>query len=155
MLQKVRKVVFLVVNAETEVTRNHFRLSTMPSMTAMLDAYLSIAVSRYNLETMMLLRERFAVWRKDVQNRRCEAGMIDDSPGACGDMDFYLIEVKFDALADAEKRSALKQLPTSFYLEEREVDDLRTAARQILREAPDFKRLVRDIGGGISKNLHC
>jgi len=151
LLKKVRKVVFLVVNAETEVTRNHFRLSTMPSMTAMLDAYLSIAVSRYNLETMMLLRERFASWRKDVQNRRCEAGMIDDTPGACGDIRFYLIEVKFDALADAERRSALKQLPTSFVLEERDVDHLRASARQILREAPDFQRLLSDLREGDRK----
>ncbi len=70
-------------------------------MTAMLDAYLSIAVSRYNLETMICYANGLLSGEGCAESP-CEAGMIDDSPGACGDMDFYLIEVKFDALADAE-----------------------------------------------------
>jgi NTE family protein len=45
-------------------------------------------------------------------------------PGSCGDIDFYVVEVKFDALKDETERMHFKRLPTAFKLPDEEVDKL-------------------------------
>ncbi len=144
-LGQARKVIFIVVNAETEIDPRWDKLGSVPPFAAMLDSYSSIAISRYNVETIALLRESFPRWIEEIRVGRCPEGKSDTTPGACGDIDFYLMEVKFDALPDEAERSYFKRLPTSFYLPAEEVDKLRQAAGRILSNSRDFKRLLQDL----------
>ena len=57
----------------------------------------------------------------------------------------YLIEVNFDRLQDETERNHLKHLPTSFYLEPGDVDRLKAAAKKILGDSAEFKKLVGDL----------
>lgn len=143
--ENVHKVVFIIVNAETEVDNKLSLFDKLPGIGAMLSSYSSIAITRYNFETVMLLRESFTRWTKEVQENRCKRYLISTEPGACGDIKFYLIEVKFDALKDEDERSYFKQLPTSFKLSDEVVDELRETAGRILNESKEFKRLLRDL----------
>ena len=70
---------------------------------------------------------------------------MSTDPGSCGDIQFYVIEVKFDALKDADERLYFKRLPTSFSLKTEQVDKLRDAAHRIMLESPDFQRLLSDL----------
>jgi NTE family protein len=111
----------------------------------MLDSYSTIAIERYNVETIALLKESLKGWAEQVRVQRCPKGVISSSPGSCGDIQFYVIEVKFDALKDEKERLYFKRLPTSFRLNPEEVDRLRDAAKRILSESKEFQRLLRDI----------
>jgi NTE family protein len=144
-LERTRKAVFIVVNAETEIDDRWDRSGSIPPFGAMVDSYSSIAISRYNVETIALLRESFARWTEEIRAGRCPAGQIDTAPGACGDIEFYLVEIKFDALQDPAERTYFKRLPTSFSLPADDVDKLRQAARRVLINARDFKRLTKDL----------
>jgi NTE family protein len=144
-LEKLHKVIFIVVNAETEIDDRWDRSGSIPPFGAMVDSYSSIAISRYNVETIALLRESFPRWTEEIRNGRCPAGKIDTAPGACGDITFYLVEAKFDALPDPAERTYFKRLPTSFSLPPEDVDKLRQAARRILINSRDFKRLTKDL----------
>jgi len=143
--ENVHKVVFLVVNAETEVDHVWTLSDKPPPFSAMLQSYVSIAITRYNFETVMLLRESFNRWTDEVQKNRCGNSPIYTEPGACGDINFYLIEVKFDALSDETERSYFKRLPTSFSLKPEQVDKLREVAHRIMAESPEFQRLLKDL----------
>jgi hypothetical protein len=72
-------------------------------------------------------------------------GRVSTEPGACGDIQFYLVEVKFDALKNAEERSHFKQMPTSFVLKPEQVDELKDAANRILNGSREFQRLLSDL----------
>ena len=63
----------------------------------------------------------------------------------CADIEFYLIEVDFDALPDKAERAYYKDLPTSFHLSYEAVDLLRAAGRRVLIHSPEFQRLLRDL----------
>jgi NTE family protein len=143
--ENVHKVVFVVVNAETEIDTKWDRFSNVPPFGAMLESYSSIAITRYNVETVALLSESFKGWAEDIRKQRCGLGRISTEPGSCGDIEFYLVQVKFDALQDAAESSYLKRLPTSFALQPEQVDQLRDAARRILAESKEFQRLIRDL----------
>lgn len=144
-MEKTHKIVIIVVNAETEVSRSVSLFGKIPGLDAMLKSYSSIAISRYNFETIMLLQESFKRWAEEVRKNRCGDGPTDTSPGGCGDMEFYLIEVKFDALKDEEERSYFKGLPTTFNLSSEEVHKLREVAGRVLAESKEFQRLLRDL----------
>ena len=113
----------------------------------MVDSYSSIAIARYNVETVALLRESLSGWEDQIRRGRCPPRQISREPGSCGDIKFYMIEVKFDALDDQEERTYFKRLPTSFALPVEDVDKLREAAGKILRKSRDFKRLLADLHG--------
>jgi NTE family protein len=144
-LEHTHKVVFIVVNAETEVSSKWSLFGKPPPFSAMLNSYSSIAITRYNFETVMLLRERFNRWTKEVQENRCGDKPVSTKSGACGDIQFYLIEVKFDALKDEAERTYFKQLPTSFKLPAEDVDKIREVAGRLLNESQEFQRLLWDL----------
>lgn len=144
-MENVHKIVFVVVNAETEINDKWDRWEKVPPFGAMLESYSSIAIERYNMETVALLSESFSRWADEIRRGRCGSGPISTEPGSCGDIEFYLVQVKFDALDDETERTYFKRLPTSFVLKPEEVDKLRDAARRILTNSKEFQRMIRDL----------
>ena len=112
-MEKVRKVVFIVVNAETEPDPKWDRTEGIPTFGVMLASYSSIAIDRYNEETIALLKESVGSWANEIKTQRCKGGAVSTSPGSCGDIQFYIVEVKFDALKDETERMHFKRLPTA------------------------------------------
>jgi NTE family protein len=141
----VHKVVLIVVDAETQPDTKWDRSEAMPSMSAMMSAYSSIAIERYNEETLALIEERAERWAEEIRNQRCKRGEASTEPGSCGDIRFYIVQVRFDALKDETERMYFKSLPTSFHLKAEQVDQLREAARRILEESEAFQRFLHDL----------
>ena len=54
--------------------------------------------------------------------------------------------ISFSALKDKAEFAYLNQQPTTFVLTPEAVDRLRKAARTIIRDSPEFKRLMQDVG---------
>jgi len=144
-MENVHKIVFVVVNAETAINDKWDRWEKIPPFGAMLDSYSSISIERYNMETVALLSESFSGWADEIRKGRCGSNPITTEPGSCGDIEFYLVQVKFDALDDEAERNQLKRYPTSFVLKPEQVDHLRDAAHRILKESREFQRLLRDL----------
>ena len=145
-MEKVRKMAFIVVNAETKIESRWDKIEYIPPLSAMMSNYSSIAIVRYNRETMAILQESFGRWAYQIRSGRCPPGQVSKEPGSCGDIEFYLVEVSFDNLKDTAEGAYLANLPTSFRLSDEEVDRLRAGARRILTESDDFKKFLRDLG---------
>ena len=144
-MEKVRKVIFIVVNAETKPDPKWDKTERVPTFGVMLASYSSIAIDRYNKETMDLLKESVASWANEIRTQRCKGETVSTSPGSCGDIQFYIVEVKFDALKDETERMHFKRLPTALKLSPEEVDKSRDAAHRILSESKEFQRLLLDL----------
>ena len=65
------------------------------------------------------------------------------------DAEIYAIDVSFAALKDKAELDYLNQQPTSFVLPDEAVDRLRAAAGTIIADSPEFKRLLKDVGGAL------
>jgi NTE family protein len=111
----------------------------------MFSSYTGIAIERYNEETLALLKDTVKPWADAVRAQRCKDGGVSTEPGSCGDIKFYVVEVKFDALKDEAERDYFGKLRTSFELASEEVDKIRDAAYRILIESEEFKRLLGDL----------
>ena len=145
---KVRKLAFIVVNAESKIESSWDKMEIIPPLSAMLSNYSSIAINRYNRETMAVLQESFSRWAYQIRSGRCPPGQISREPGSCGDIEFYLVDVSFEHLKDKAEGNWLATLPTLFRSSGEGVDRLRAGARKILTESDDFKKLLRDLDAG-------
>ncbi len=144
-MEKAQKIVLIIVNAETEPDKKWDKIEKIPPFGAMFSAYSGIAIERYNQETIALLKESVKAWAEEVKIQRCKGKPISSESGSCGDINFYVVEVKFDALGDETERMYFKRLPTSFKLKPEKVDQLREVAHRILVESEEFQKLLRDL----------
>jgi NTE family protein len=144
-VENVHKAVFMVVNAETQPDTLWDRVEAIPPFGAMFSSYSSISIERYNEETIALLKESVKSWADEIRTQRCKGKTASTAPGSCGDIEFYVVEVKFDALKDEAERMHFKRLPTAFKLPSEEIDKLRDVAHRILVQSEEFQRLLRDL----------
>ena len=59
----------------------------------------------------------------------------------------YNARVGFKDILQPNDRNYLNRIPTSFSLTEEQVDRLIEAGRELLRNNPDYQRLLADLGG--------
>jgi len=147
--EKTRKMVFIVVNAEKEPDTNPDHFEKIISSSQVMKSVTRIQMTRYNFETVELLEENFKRWTEEIRFQRCQAARKSESKNppdpdgeSCADIQFYLIQVDFNALPDPSERAYFRGLPTSFHLSPVAVDRLRAAARRILTRSPEFQRLL-------------
>ncbi len=140
-----RRVVLIVVNAQTPVGDEAIdRLEQLP-FTYSLKSAASVPLNSYSFETLDLIRKLMITWDENIVVDRCWelARRAQDQTG-CYDIDHFLIEVSLDYIKDGALRERLKRLPTSFHLEAEAVDELRQAAADVLERSADFKRMLMD-----------
>jgi NTE family protein len=144
-MEDVHKVAIVVVNAETQPDTKWDRSEGMPGIGAMMSSYSSVGIERYNEETIALIKESLKSWAEEIRTQRCMGEVSSTAPGSCGDIQFYVVEVKFDALKDEAERRYFKRLPTSFKLAPEQVDKLRDVAHRILVQSEEFQRFLDDL----------
>jgi NTE family protein len=59
----------------------------------------------------------------------------------------YNVRVGLIDILHPDDRSFFNQIPTSFSLSEEQVDRLIEAGRELLRNNPNYQRLLEDLGG--------
>ncbi|NPU86497.1 MAG: patatin-like phospholipase family protein [Syntrophaceae bacterium] len=137
---KVRRMAFIIVNAETREKPRWRLLDEIPGLAAIVGASSTVMINRYNFETVDLLRRYVRDWSEELH----AAGMPP--------IEFYVIELSFDYLPDQAEREYFQSIPTSLYLPAGEVDRLRGVAQRLLLSSEPFRKMVRDMGGRLPGN---
>ena len=103
-----------------------------PSVAASISAMSDVQLRRFSTDTIALVKKRFTQWAAEVSTpeRRVEP---------------YFILLDFDGIAEAERREFLNQVPTSFSLSDDQVDVLIATGGELLRNHPEFRRLMADL----------
>ena len=69
-MENVHNVAIVVVNAETQPDTKWDRSEGMPGIGAMMSAYSSIGIERYNEETIALIKESVKSWADEIRRRK-------------------------------------------------------------------------------------
>ena len=148
-MNDTRKVVVVLVNAETALDVESSHKMQTPTFTASLSAATSVPLARYSFETVALMKDRLKEWERQSYEEECGPGSYppQDQPGTAADsgcrgVDFHFIEVNFSEHPDPGERDYLKRLPTSFVLTDEAVDRLIAAGRLVLRNNSEYQRLM-------------
>jgi NTE family protein len=139
-VQKVRKLVFLMVSAETDPDVNQYKLDGVPSLSQVLNSLVDIPINRYSDDTFELLGQAIEQWRLQLQ-RRAQTSTSVFTP----DADIYFINASLSELEDGDQRTRLMRIPTNLSLTDGEIDQLLLAASTLIRNDKEFQRLLRDL----------
>ena len=139
-LQGTRRIAFIIVNAQGNISSEWGLLDKIPGLGAILGASSSVMLYSYNYETIELLRGYIEEW--SAEENDLDEGRLPT--------DFYVVEVAFDAIEDDKERRYFAAIPTSLTLRREAVDNLREVASRILFGSKPFRELVRDLGGELS-----
>lgn len=139
-VKKLRKLVYLMVNAETDPDVTHFELDALPSLTRVLNALVDIPINRYSDDTFELMHQAVAQWRTQLRQRSMASSRVFTP-----DADIYFIHVSLSEVEDLEERGRLMRIPTNLALTDGQVDDLILAAAKLLRSDKEFQRLLEDL----------
>lgn len=129
----VRKLVFVIVNAETESDRGPDLSADVPGIFQVGRALGDIPINRYSFETQLRLRQSLQRWQ------RAQQGPPESR------VELYIVDVGLNALEDAEERRTLMSLPTALQLPPESVKRIRAVAARLMDDSPDFRRLLSDL----------
>ena len=104
-----------------------------PSLLQTVQAVTDMQMDRYSADTLSLVTESAKSWAKTWSR-----------PGA--PVELYFVHLHFRQLEDVRLRDALYLIPTALTLPAEQVDDLVATGAKLLRDNPEFKRLLQDLG---------
>jgi NTE family protein len=67
-----------------------------------------------------------------------------DSPFA-DDAEIYFINASLSEIEDPDERESLMRIPTTLYLTDEQIDRLLLAASRLIRDDPEFQRLMSEL----------
>lgn len=150
-LNKVKKVVFIVVNAKNEPDTTLDKKESSPNLGSVLSTVVNAPMDNYSFDTIEQLNAIIREWKKDdLAYAHCVAVVKDNCPGASlppqpAAVEFYPVVISFDSLADARERTYFKNLPTTFTLPAADVNRLIEVGGRLLNESGEFQRLLKDL----------
>ena len=134
-LAKTRRVVFIIVDAQTQEKPRWRILDEIPGLGAILGASSTIMINKYNFETIDLLRRYAGEWT------------YEDEVAGKKPIEIYIIHVTFASLYDKSEREYFQGIPTALTLPAEQVDKLRDVAGKLLYSQESFNKLVKDLRG--------
>ncbi|WP_457666404.1 patatin-like phospholipase family protein [Thiolapillus sp.] len=142
---KVKKVIIIVVNAQTPVASDIGRHQS-PPLTFGLNAAVTTALNAFSFETMDTLDSLMRTWDEEITLQRCwDLARRGKDQEGCFDIQHYIVDISFDEIDDPQQQERLKRIPTSFNLSEDEVDQLIEAGEALLQQSADFQRFLGDM----------
>lgn len=135
-IQRPKRLVIIEVNSAASRGEEWNRREAIPGALTSILALGDRTGERADYQTIEAFRDALETWKK---TEREADKMPADSP------DYYFIQVGFDAIANSSERSFFRNLMTTFTLPDSTVDRLVAAGGTVLRDSPEFKRLLTDL----------
>jgi NTE family protein len=138
--KNIRKLVYLIVSAETAPDINQYTLNEIPGLSRVSRALIDIPINRYSMDTLQIMNQAVRQWRAQLRQRP-EGVPSVFTP----DADIYFINASLSEVADPEEEARLMNIATNLKLTDDEVDRLLGAGSRLLRSSPEFQRLMQDL----------
>ena len=127
----ISKIIIINVNAQT-LRRNEIDSSAeVPGTAAVARALTNIPIDKYSEDTQRQFQKYVDLWNS---NRTAETPLV------------YYISINLLDLPNSPLRDQVIHIPTTFYLARNEVNNLRKAAKILLKQSKEYQRLIHDIG---------
>jgi NTE family protein len=82
----------------------------------------------------------------DIAEARVAGASREEAEARFPEVEMLVFDVSFSAIKDDNERLYFQSLPTSFVLEDEQVDRLREIAGVLLRQSPIYQEVLDQIG---------
>lgn len=140
----LKKVVLISVNAYSSPDKDWDRKEAPPGTIQLALAGATITMDRYSYETIEHFHQQVQQWQQRVNGHSSATNPLGSS-AIPRTIEFYPILINFTDIPDKDERRYFLNLPTSFALPDGDVDKLRDIGGRLLRQAPIYQQLLRDL----------
>ena len=153
-LDSAKRIIVFIVNSLSSPPTNWDASENPPGVVDILIKSAGTPIDAFSYEAVELLKDTAASWQaaRLIRNSAAMAANKDPAVAAALRMpnaEIYAIDVSFPMLKDKAELAYLNEQPTSFALPAEAVDRLRAAAGTIIKDSPEFQRLLKDVGARI------
>ena len=153
-LDNAKRIIVFVVNSLSSPPTTWDQSYSPPGTADILLKAAGTPIDAFSYETIESLKDTAAQWATMRLIRNSAAFAANNDPAVAAALrvpvaEIYAIDVSFAALKDKRELEFLNRQPTSFVLEAEAVDRLRAAGGTIIRESPEFQRLLKDLDARI------
>jgi NTE family protein len=124
--------VLISVNSATDPQLLMDQTTKQPSIADSITAMSTVQLGRYSADTLALMKSSLKRWAAELSTL--------GQP-----VEPYFILLDFNSVVEPERRHFLNQIPTSFSLTDEQVDELIAVGGELLRNHPEFRRLMDDL----------
>lgn len=124
--------VLISVDASVDSSIGIGEVATEPRVDQTINAVTDIQLHRYNASTIELMREEFSRWHSELSRKGSR-------------VEPYFVDVALSEYPDMSVAESLNKIPTTLKLSPEQVSLLIDAGRRLLRENPEFKRLLSEL----------
>jgi len=142
----VRKVAFVVVNAERDPSVNIDKSENVPTLSDVFDTIMFSTSGRVTTQTMQMVQDTGRHWatlRKSL-NPQLQGLLAPDAQ-----LHVVPVSLREAPAGLAVPRRHLLRIPTLFTVNRKDVDALIEAGRQTLRQNPEYQALLQGLGAQI------
>ena len=129
---RAKYIVIIIVNAATRPENPMDSSREPPSSVQVVGAVSATQIDRYTVESLSLLEEAFNEWATELSTPT--QPVIP-----------YFIKLDFESIDNKKQRKFFNNMATSFSLPNDEVDKLIEAGHKLLRQSPEFQKLLETI----------
>ncbi|NOQ79413.1 MAG: patatin-like phospholipase family protein [Gammaproteobacteria bacterium] len=131
-----KRLVVIVVDASTTSETEIGKSKMLPSIGDTLSAVTDIQLQLYNTETNTLLKEQLMKWANKLSTK--------ENP-----ITPYFIDLDATDIQNPKDRIFFNRVPTSFSLEKEQADKLIELAKDMLRQNPEYQKLLHQLGANL------
>jgi NTE family protein len=135
-MRQPKRLVAIVVNAAAFRGEEWNKREAVPSILTSILTLGDQSGARADYQELEDFRDALEDWKKSEREKQTPSDIPPD---------YYLFHVGFDAIRDKEEKSFFRSLLTTFNLPDATVDRLTAAAGEILRDSPEYQRLLADL----------
>lgn len=127
----IHKIFIINVNAQSQRKSEIDGSASVPGTADVVKALTSIPIEKYSEDTQNQF-QKYAEWWNENRSEKTPR--------------LYYISVNLLDLPPSPLREKVIHIPTTFYLAHSEVNNLRKAAKQLLKQSSEYQQLIKDIG---------
>jgi len=140
---KIKRLLLIVVDAQVVDANDVGTSAHSPGLLRTFLGALDAPLNNYSRLSIEALHRAV----EDLEERNSAAVCSNGAAAGCLSM-FYVVEVSFDQILDSKQRQFFERLPTSYSLDRHEVDALIGRGGELLRNHPEYNRLLCDLERG-------
>ena len=129
-----RRIVIINVNAQNAISKNIDDTAAVPGIASVMSAIVDIPIDRYSQDTLRGFRTFVDKWNEDQSKLSADK-----------QIQLSFVSLSMRDLPDADLRQTVLNIPTSFYLPSYEVDNLRTAAAELMKNSAEYQKLLKEL----------
>ena len=122
------------VNAQNQINSDLDKTAAVPGMRDVVNAIIDIPIGKYSQESLRRFRAFTDRWN--------EAQYKDDNGNP---ISLTFVSLSLRDLPESPLRDTVLNIPTNFYLPGDDVDNLRTAAAELMKHSKEYQGLLKEL----------